>query len=111
MPVLANVLLEGKRPNINLTGSDFRGRVNGHVPLMSARGVLRVPLGKLMDILIKSYLTGAVIEFTLDEQKAGSLLAVHALVWLRYQRMNFQIFKTCKGDLGRFLFLNSVRRL
>ena len=70
MPVLANVLVEVKDQMLTLTGSDLEVELVGRALLDECQeGRVTVPARKLMDIC-KSLPDSAVIEFSLDDQKA-----------------------------------------
>ncbi|ETI59771.1 DNA polymerase III subunit beta [Marinomonas profundimaris] len=111
MPVLANVLVEVKDQILTLTGSDLEVELIGHVPLDECEeGRITVPARKLMDIC-KSLPDSAVIEFTLDEQKAVIRSGRSRFSLSTLPADEFPNIQDMQGDLTVSISQNSVRRL
>ncbi len=111
MPVLANVLVEVKDQTLILTGSDSEVELIGHVPLDECDvGRITVPARKLMDIC-KSLSDGAVIEFSLDDQKAVIRSGRSRFSLSTLPADIFPNIKDMQGDLTVFVAQSSVRRL
>ncbi|SBS24922.1 DNA polymerase III subunit beta [Marinomonas spartinae] len=111
MPVLANVLVEVKDQTLTLTGSDSEVELIGHVTLDECEeGCITVPARKLMDIC-KSLPDSAVIEFTLDDQKAVIRSGRSRFSLSTLPADEFPNIKDMQGELTVSVAQNKVRRL
>lgn len=111
MPVLANVLLEVKDQKLTLTGSDLEVELIGHIELDECEeGSITVPARKLMDIC-KSLPDSAVIEFTLDANKATIRSGRSRFTLSTLLAHEFPNIQDMQGELSVIIPQNSIRRL
>lgn len=111
MAVLSNVLLEVKDNTLTLTGSDLEVELVGRLPLDECEeGRITVPARKMMDIC-KSLPDGAVIELSVDGQKAVIRSGRSRFSLSTLPAEEFPNIQDMQGDLEVVIPQASVRKL